>query len=197
MENFTTDQFMRVLFLVLLLVFILLTMGGGRMLKSLRQMSVWALIFVGVVAGFGVWTDMQDQVPRQSRLPQITYAEGGRVEVSRSFNGHYYLTLEVNGAPVAFVVDTGATGIVLTQDDARRAGFEVDRLNYFGRANTANGEVRTAPVRIDEMSLGGIVDRNVTAYVNGGQMEGSLLGMGYLQRWGRIEIADGKLILTR
>jgi aspartyl protease family protein len=95
------------------------------------------------------------------------------------------------------VVDTGATDIVLTKEDAARAGLDPDSLRYLGRAGTANGEVRTAYVRLNDVRLGDITDRDVAAVVNGGQMDQSLLGMGYLQRWGRIEIAGGELILTR
>ena len=64
-------------------------------------------------------------------------------------------------------------------------------------ARTANGEVRTARTRVDSMSLGGITDRNVSVAVNEGQMDQSLLGMDYLQRWSSIEIREGAMVLTR
>jgi len=86
---------------------------------------------------------------------------------------------------------------VLTRADAEAAGLSPDNLNYLGRASTANGEVRTAYVRLDEVELGGVRDTDVPAVVNEGEMRQSLLGMGYLQRWGRIEITNGELILTR
>jgi aspartyl protease family protein len=95
------------------------------------------------------------------------------------------------------VVDTGATEMVLSQDDALRVGIDPDRLIYSGVAATANGTVRTARVRLNEVALGPITDRNVAVYVNEGPMQGSLLGMGYLQRYDRLEIADGRLILER
>jgi clan AA aspartic protease (TIGR02281 family) len=70
-------------------------------------------------------------------------------------------------------------------------------LIFVGTANTANGTVRTAPVWLASVSLGGMTDTDVRAVVNEGQMDGSLLGMTYLGLFGRIEIADGKLILSR
>ena len=73
----------------------------------------------------------------------------------------------------------------------------MDALGFHRRANTANGEVRIAMVRLDEINIGGVRDRNVPASVNEGDLFRSLLGMSYLQRWDRIEIADGKMILTR
>ncbi len=95
------------------------------------------------------------------------------------------------------MVDTGASEVVLSARDARKAGFDPDTLAYLGRAYTANGEVRTARVRADRLNLGGIEDRNVPLWVNEGDLDKSLLGMGYLQRWSSVEIRDGKLILTR
>jgi aspartyl protease family protein len=161
--------------------------------KTLRMALVWAMIFLGVVAGVGLWGDVRDDVmPRQSVI-----AGEGRVEVPRAFDGHYYLTLRLNGTPVDFVVDTGATDIVLTHADAERIGLDLATLTYSGRAMTANGEVSTARARVNEIAIGPILDRDVTVSVNAGEMPGSLLGMSYLQRFQRIVIADGRLILER
>ena len=158
-----------------------------------RQAALWGLIFVGVIAGAGLWSDIRDDViPRQSVI-----ADGGRVEVPRAFDGHYYLTLEADGTPIEFVVDTGATDIVLSRQDAQRIGIDPDALAYIGTANTANGAVRTARTTVDSLALGPIVDRNVAVWVNEGEMEGSLLGMAYLQRFRKLEISDSTLVLER
>lgn len=160
--------------------------------KTAQQAVIWGLIFVGVIAGVGLWSDIRDDVaPRQS------IAGTGVIEVPRNFDGHYYLVLEVNGKPIEFVVDTGATDIVMTRSDAARIGIDLNNLIFSGSANTANGVVRTARVRVDEIRLGDIRDKNLPVYVNQGEMDGSLLGMSYLQRFERIEISENKLILTR
>ena len=161
--------------------------------KLAQQAAAWGLIFIGAIAVVGLWGDI-----RQTVAPsQNVVADSGQIEVPRAPDGHYYLTAEINGEPVRFVVDTGATQIVLTKEDARRTGLDVDGLVYLGRANTANGEVRTAPVRLDRVTIGPIEDSNVRAVVNDGVMEGSLLGMEYLQRFSSVEIGGGKLVLTR
>lgn len=161
--------------------------------KTFQYAAIWGLIFVGGAAAVGLWQD----ISRSGTHPQMSVRGTDQIVVSMSRDSHFYLTLEVNDAPLRFVVDTGATDMVLTQADARRAGIDPDALNYLGVANTANGEVRTAFVRLDQVQLGEVIDRDVAAVVNQGQMAQSLLGMGYLQRWGRIEIANGELILTR
>lgn len=190
-----SDDIPRLAYIVVLLVGV-----GGYYLyhqrSNLGQMAryaaVWGFVFLGILLAVGIWTDIsRDIAPRQSVL------QTGAIEVPRASDGHFYLTLDVNGVPTRFVVDTGASAIVLSQADATRAGIEIDNLIFSGRANTANGRVETAPTRIATLDLSGIVDENVRAIVNAGEMHGSLLGMTYLNRFSRIEIADGTLILQR
>ena len=161
--------------------------------RVLQQAIAWGLIFVGAIAVVGLWDDIR----RTVRPSQAVITDQGRVEVPRAHDGHYYLTLLVNGVAVEFMVDTGASQVVLTEADAARIGLETADLAYVGRAMTANGEVRTAPVRLESVALGPVVDRDLRAYVNRGEMDKSLLGMSWLQRWRRIEISGGALVLTR
>ena len=186
----------RLIYLVVLLAvvggwFFMQTREG--LSKTLQHAAIWAMIFVGGAAAVGLWQD----ITYQSGRGQIAVNTAGQIIVPRNRDGHYYLSAQINGANVRFVLDTGATDLVLTQADAERAGLDPANLAYQGRANTANGEVRTAFVRLDTVQLGTTIDTKVDAVVNQGEMDQSLLGMGYLQRWGRIEIAQGELILTR
>ncbi len=166
--------------------------GRTNMGKTAQQAAIWALIFVGVIGAYGLWEDISNDVTaRQSFIDDDT------VKVPRSPDGHYYLTLEIDGTPVEFVVDTGASQVVLSQLDARRIGIDPASLRYSGSANTANGVVRTAPVVLDKVALGDMVELRLPAVVNGGPMDESLLGMTYLGLYGRIEISNGVLVLNR
>ncbi|MEM6636031.1 MAG: TIGR02281 family clan AA aspartic protease [Pseudomonadota bacterium] len=190
------DDIARLLYLTILAVAVggyFLAANRQKLSQVAQQALVWGLIFLGVIAAYGLWNDISDDVaPRQS------YAvEEGRIEVPRSPDGHYYLTLSINDVPVRFVVDTGASQMVLTQRDAARVGLDPEALAYIGRANTANGTVSTAPVTLDSVALGPVTDRGFRAQVNGGAMQESLLGMTYLNRYEAIEIRDSQLILTR
>ncbi|MDZ4134523.1 MAG: TIGR02281 family clan AA aspartic protease [Paracoccaceae bacterium] len=163
----------------------------GRMGQALRAMMAWGLIFVGVMAGYGLWTDLRhDLNPRQAVL------QSGSIEVPRAADGHYYLRLKIGDQSIEFLVDTGASNIVLSQSDARRLGIDPASLRYLGTAQTANGAVRTARVTLHDVSLGPITDARLTAWVNDGAMEGSLLGMDYLNRF-RLEFAADRMTLTR
>lgn len=166
--------------------------GRDNMGKMAQQAAIWALIFVGVVGAYGLWDDISSDVNRRQAV-----MTDGTVAVPRSADGHYYLTLDINDAQVDFVVDTGASQMVLSQADAARIGLDPATLRYSGTAFTANGMVRTAPVTLSAVGLGEIMDRSVPAVVNQGEMDASLLGMSYLGLFDRIEIADDKLVLTR
>jgi aspartyl protease family protein len=175
------------------LVFWFIVQNRRTMGKTAQMAVAWGLIFLGVIAAFGLWDDISQTVrPRQS-----TMNAQSQISIPRSQDGHYYLTLVVNDQPVEFMIDTGATHVVMTQSDAARVGLDPQKLNYYGRAMTANGEVRTAPVDLKTVALANVIDKNVTAWVNQGEQGRSLLGMTYLQRWSHIGISNNAMILTR
>ncbi|MCB2139977.1 MAG: TIGR02281 family clan AA aspartic protease [Rhodobacteraceae bacterium] len=189
------DDFGRLAYLALLL----LAVGGYFVAQARRnlgrtaqQAAIWVFIFIGVIVAYGLWGDL-----RRTVLPEQTRVVGDGIEVAASDDGHYYLTAEVNGARVLFVVDTGASQIVLTARDAERAGLDPAGLGYFGSAQTANGIVRTAPVRLERFTLGPFEDRNLPAVVNAGDLDTSLLGMSYLGRFRTLAISGDRLHLTR
>lgn len=161
--------------------------------KVTQQAVVWGLLILGTIAIVGLWGDIRNAVqPGNARV-----MSENQIALNRAMDGHYYLTADVNGTPVDFVVDTGATGIVLTHKDASAAGIDTSRLAYVGRAMTANGTVRTAPVTLDSITVGPLRDKRVRATVNEGEMDRSLLGMDYLQRFSSVEITGGRMLLTR
>lgn len=182
---------------LLYLLLLLLAVGGwmlvefrGRLGVALRTGAAWGLIFVGLMAGYGLWSDLRRDLPMQA----VVLHEA--VAIPRSFDGHYHLTLMINGIPVNFMVDTGASNMVLSRADAREIGVDPNSLAFVGVAQTANGTIRTALVRLPEVTLGPWQDRNVAAYVTDGDMDMSLLGMDYLHQF-RIEIAGDQMVLRR
>lgn len=188
------DTLARVAYLAIILV----ALGGWvmvefrqRMGQVLRMAMAWGLIFVGVMAGYGLWSDI-----RQDVMPRQMVSEAGEVVVPRAGDGHYYLTLQIDGTPVPFMVDTGASGMVLGQDAAAALGIDRERLMFLGQAQTANGVVRTARVTLAEVELGPFRNANFSAFVTDGDMNQSLLGMDYLGQF-RMEFAEGQLILRQ
>lgn len=180
------------------LAIILVALGGWvmvefrqRMGQALRMALAWGLIFVGVMAGYGLWSDIRRDV-----MPIQEVAADGAVEVPRAADGHYYLTLMINGTGVPFMVDTGASGMVLSARDAERLGIDAAELAFRGQATTANGVVRTARVVLPLVELGPFRNADFGAFVTEGELDQSLLGMDYLGQF-RMEFDGGKLILRQ
>lgn len=179
------------------LLLLLVAVGGWLVVElrsrpgsTLRAMAAWGLIFAGALAVAGLWPQI-----RNAAIPQALSVGDNRLEVPIARDGHAYLTAQVNGVPVRFVVDTGATLVALGRRDARKVGLDPDGLAYFGVAQTANGRVQTAPVTLDSLAIGGFASRKVAAVVIDGDVGTSLLGMEVLRRFGRVSFEGGRLIL--
>jgi clan AA aspartic protease (TIGR02281 family) len=115
--------------------------------------------------------------------------------IEAGVGGHFLIDAVVNGAPVDFLVDTGASNIVLTLADAERLGLQPETLRFSQRFATANGEVRGAPVVLREIRVGQFSLFDVPASVNEAPLRVSLLGMSFLERLNGYEVNGRRLIL--
>ena len=133
--------------------------------------------------------------PRQRELER-RLASGRVVELKAGTFGHYRAQAEINGRPVEVLVDSGASLVVLSHDDAERAGLNIRARDYTQRVSTANGPTRVAPMLLDRVSIGDITVRNVEAAISEpGKLGQSLLGMTFLGRLQRVDMRAGVLIL--
>ncbi len=109
--------------------------------------------------------------------------------------GHFVVDVDVSGVSLRFLVDTGASSVTLTAADAQKIGLPVHALDYSARFQTANGEIKAAPVTIRDMRIGeqGIAD--VEATVTKAPLNISLLGMSYLKRLAGYEVRSDGLVL--
>lgn len=188
----TSGEGMQLAYYIVLLVVIggaMLFELSGRGGQALRQMVLWVVIFAGITLAASWYLD--GGAPRQQVM------QNGRIEIPVGRDGHFRVTARLNGTDIRFIVDTGASSVALGPADARRIGIDTDDLAYIGTAMTANGQVRTAPVTIQEFAIGDIVDRNLRAWVIGGDLDGSLLGMSYLRTFARVSFEGDLLILER
>jgi aspartyl protease family protein len=118
------------------------------------------------------------------------------VEIRAGSLGHYRADAEVNGRIVRVLVDTGASVVALTYEDARDIGLVVRESDFTHRVTTANGIARVAPVMIDTISIGDIQVRNVQgAVMEAGKLGTTLLGMSFLGRLQRVDMRAGTLDL--
>jgi aspartyl protease family protein len=118
----------------------------------------------------------------------------GSIELDRAPNGYFYADVEINGAPVHMVVDTGATVIALSRDDARAAGIATSIGMNEVVAQGADGEVKGEHVTLDRVALGSKTVEGVPAIVLGSG-EQSLLGESFLSRFASVKIEGDKMVL--
>jgi len=122
-------------------------------------------------------------------------AAAGAGAVPKASDGHYWADGEVDGAPVRFLVDTGATAVALTPKDAQRLGIDLSRLRYGSSVVTAGGRTRAAPVKLASVTVAGAKLRDVDALVIENGLDASLLGMSYLGRLSSFQATRQALFL--
>jgi aspartyl protease family protein len=128
--------------------------------------------------------------------PQLKAAAGRAVELKVGAFGHYRAQAEINGRPIDVLIDSGASLVVLSHEDAERVGLRLRAEDYWQRVSTANGATRVAPVTLDRISIGDISVRHVEAAVSEpGKLGQSLLGMTFLGRLQRVDMRGGVLML--
>lgn len=133
----------------------------------------------------------EERPPQQTRAPS-----GMSVELASDSRGHFEARAEINGRDISALVDTGASAVVLTYEDAERAGVYVKDSDFTLASRTANGIARNAPVTLDEVCIESVCVRNVRAMIaEPGRLHVSLLGMTYLSRLARFEVRSGTLVL--
>lgn len=178
---------------------------SGGLGTAARNAAIWLLVILVLVAGYVYRFDLQDFGSRMTAglipgSPVSGQSADGRDQVIliRSPNGHFEAEGFVNGAPVRFLVDTGASVVVLTGRDAEAAGIDISALSYSAPVNTANGQTRAAPIRLGSVEIGAIGRDRVEAMVaQPGALDQSLLGMSFLGKLWSFEIRGDRLILTR
>jgi aspartyl protease family protein len=186
-----------------LLALILPRIGSARpsdVARIVGAAATWAVLLIALTGVYAYRFEVSDIAGRiASELfpsePQV--GRGGEVIVNRRLNGEFMIVARVNGARVSFLFDTGASAVVLTANDARRAGVDAAGLDFDVPVNTANGSALAAEARLDQIAVGPIVMRNVKALIaRPGALDESLLGMSFLERLASYTVERDRLILT-
>ena len=167
--------------------------------SALRNAAIWVAIFVGLTGIIAFKEDAafigQRFMGAVSPMQGMAHDDGS-VSFPAGPDGHFRIQALVNGGKVTFMVDTGASDIVLAPSDARRIGIDPDSLAFDQQAETANGMVLGASVRLASMTVGPIDMGELPATVNGADMSESLLGMEFLNRLRGWRVENGVLTLV-
>jgi aspartyl protease family protein len=166
--------------------------------SALRYGAIWVAIFLGVAGLFSFKNDAAFIGQRIMGALSPTHGvahDDGTLSFDAGPDGHFRIQARVNGGRVTFMVDTGATDVVLAPNDARRIGIDPASLVFDQFAETANGTVSGAAIRLDSRVVGSIEMNGLPATVNGADMSESLLGMEFLNRLRGWRVENGVLTL--
>ena len=171
----------------------------------------WLVISAIVFVGIFYFTDLRTVARSfmQNTVESSTHSETaatqsndtpsiGEVHLRAADNGHFFSEADINGRTVNVVVDTGATGVSLTYDDARDIGLRLTDADFTMESQTANGTAKIAPIMLDKVQIGDIEVRDVEAFVaEPGKLFQTLLGMSFLKRLSHIDIRGHELVLAQ
>lgn len=165
---------------------------GGDALRDMMAQS-----------GYGPSAPSASPAPASALAPaadaHAVYRSGlGVVEIKPDHNAQFTTEIEINGARIHALVDTGASHVVLTADDARAVNIDPPPSAYKVTAQTANGVAYLAPARLRALRVGEITEYNVDALVaKPGQTGISLLGMSFLKNLSSFQVADGRFVMKQ
>ncbi|MBY5553325.1 TIGR02281 family clan AA aspartic protease [Rhizobium leguminosarum] len=198
-----SDDFGRVVYLLPIALMLSAGIWASRRSvgETMRQMMIWLVIILALVT---VYLYRQEALGVGNRLLAglvpgravvVTTSEGGQeIILHKLLNGHFKADVAVNGQTVEMLVDTGASMVALSREDAERIGIDLSRLTYSMTIMTANGRGRAAPVTLDQVAIGPIVRNNVAASVaEDGRLDQSLLGMSFLETLGSLQMQTDEL----
>lgn len=181
---------------IILLVGSALIGRGLSWSQTLQMALIWLAIFAVVMGVATYWGDISNSKFAGNLVPgKASVNEDGSMSFYRSADGHFYINANVNNDNIRFMLDTGATDIVLSAEDAQKVGIDIENLHFNKVYNTANGQTRGAGVRLAQFEVAGFRFDSIAASVNEGEMNGSLLGMTFLNNMRSYNFEGNKLTI--
>jgi aspartyl protease family protein len=193
--GFAQDDFARLVYGFAILVFV----GGavtssyrGRLAQAFKHLTGWfavMLVLVGAYSYRGELAVFADRIvgelsPRGTQINVTrTYGGGEAVRIKKGWGGHFVAKARISHTPINMIVDTGASTIVLSHEDAQRLGIRTKDLRYSVSVQTANGSSKAARIYLENVSVGSVSVSGIeTLVARPGSLHQSLLGMSFLSR---------------
>lgn len=186
------------------LIFITMISGGliarfrGNISGGLKQGLIWVAAFIALILLYSFRNDLvmvKERILSELIPSRAIITREGALEFKISSDGHFYINTLTNDKTVRFMLDTGASDIVIPPHIAELLGFDIKKLKFTRIYNTANGQGRGAPIIIKTIQIGNFNFHDVRASVNEAEMDSPLLGMSFLEKLSSYEVKNGVLLL--
>jgi aspartyl protease family protein len=189
------------IYIIISLIFISFLLAGakGSFWRNIKSLSIWLLT---ILLGTYLYGSNQELIKRASEVLRGTLMPGTAIPLAdnsyafkKALDGHFHIIANINNVPIEFLVDTGASDVTLSMEDALKAGIDPATLNYTKTYNTANGQIKGAEVQVN-VAIETVVFPNFTVTVNSATMDKSLMGMALLSKFD-IKLDENDLTLTQ
>jgi aspartyl protease family protein len=192
----------QIIYLIILISVMVIGVSSRREM-TLKKIIKYSLIWLGVAFGFIVlyayrfeFGDFKNRISGEINPTSAQLNQRGQLVINISDDSHFYVKLLINKVPVLFMIDTGASDIMLSLKDANKIGINTRNLIFNRPYQTANGRSFGASILLKEVEISGIKFKDIYASVNEGDMGVALLGMSFLRRFSKYEFFQDRLVLT-
>jgi aspartyl protease family protein len=167
--------------------------------KITKYLAIWSALGLAIVGLYAYRFELSDFKSRilgelNPRAAQID--EEGRLTLRVSSDGHFYFNAKISGEEIVFMVDTGASDVVLGANQAKKLGINLARLKFTKRYETANGVVLAAPIILKNFQIGEMFFDEIPAAISQSEMTSGLAGMSFLRKFSRYEFGQDRLSLV-
>jgi aspartyl protease family protein len=167
-----------------------------HLMRAIEAAVLWIVIALLLLLGYTYRFQLRDDHVMAELVPGHAAESGHTVALARSQSADFQINTQVNGRSIPMILDTGASAVVLTNEDAKAIGLPVEMIKYTVGIATANGHTKAAEVSLDQVAVGSIVERAVPALIaQPGQLRTSLLGMSFLNRLQSWEVRGDRLVM--
>ncbi|MCU7611528.1 retropepsin-like aspartic protease family protein [Anaplasma capra] len=166
-------------------------------MRSAKYIAFW----VGIISVVAILYDGARNLPfsgfgkTAAAISDVPIVKDGGVVFRKSGDGHFYILAAINGENITFLVDTGATDVVLSEKDAKKIGAHMRPVQQSKTYHTANGAIKATYFHIPEIRIGTLVARNVGASISKSELRTSLLGMSFLKHF-HFTMRNDELLLS-
>ncbi len=199
-SNLNESDWQNFAYIALLLAFMAPRLLSREMpfAKTLQYIALWgfvALFFVSLYTYRYQLIEFKDKIFSAVSPTSPTINKNGQIVIKIAQDGHFYIDTKINNLDVRFMIDTGASDVIISQKEAKRIGVNFEKLNFNKIYQTANGKTSGANIVLDEIWIADQKFEKVNASINKSEMGQSLLGMSFLKRFNKYEFYREELIL--
>lgn len=201
-ENLNSGDWSQLIYLLILLIVISASLFSSRIMplhKIIKYLAMWSGVALIIIVLYSYRYEFSDFKTRflGEIFPTVARSNAsGNLIINIARDGHFYLNIIVNDTPMRFMIDTGASDIMIGLPEARKLGIQTDNLHFNKSYQTANGKSFGANITLDEITIADINFHDISASVNSSSMGTPLLGMSFLRKLRKYEFYRDKLILT-